>query len=574
MKQRLLLLSAVPLLILSAAKSEAKVRHRAAPGQIELNSGGKLPSTATKPPVPRKVEGGQPISSKATANTDPANDRAYVNPSGKCLFSTAEFGLWKIHRLLVQSDRSLYFLASSGADRGSQVSLLHLDITSKKVTPALPAAVTIRDAALDPTLKRVAAVETGNGVWISKDQDWEKHLQGHQVMKFKWAGPQNALITEKVDNGFTLSKWKIGDGQPTSIAFSNKAPFQLHDVSPSTNQVAFTKAISETKSELLLFEDGKTRALTTGSRVIQAAFTQDERNLFVLEDIDGNGAIVRLYSLKSTSTARTLSAEKLPVAQISLSADRLALSVETQDWGLPHVKLFSVDASGTRIGEWPLTAGAQASAHETVVYAEGTNMPRAIAAVGSLEKADHIVLFDKGNMKTLWEQKDTQGCAHRWHRQAVTAPDKLNFIVDIYEPRSPESVAVKAQQKIVIHIPRSAEHPPRPLFASVRQYWLQNGWTVVEPHLRGSKEVGTHFIQAAQSSTWEDDILEVVKQVEPRISNTKTPSPIEKREILSEKFLVFRALAVNGKSPYAPYLIAKECENSSALELARALQKD
>lgn len=574
MKQRLLLLSAVPLLILCAAKSEAKIRHRAAPGQIELNSGGKLPSTATKPPVPRKVQGGEPSSSKTPADTQPSDRHAYVNPSGKCLFSTADFGLWKIHRLVVQSDRSLYFLASSEADRGNQVSLLHLDIPNKKVTPALPAAVSIRDAALDPSGKRIAAVETGNGIWVSKEQEWEKLLPNHHVLDFRWAGPQNAFITEKVENGFTLSKWKVGDGQPTSIAFSNKAPFQLYDVSPSTNQAVFAKAVSDTKSELYLFEDGKTRNLTTDSRVIQAAFTQDERSLFVLEDIDGNGAIVRLYSLKTKSAPRALSAEKLPAAQISLSADRLALSLESQDWGLPQVKLFSIDASGTRIGEWPLTAGAQASPHATVVYAEGTNMPRAIAAVSSLEKADHIVLFDRGNTKTLWEQKDTLGCAQRWHRQAVTAPDKLNFIVDIYEPRSPESVAVKAQQKIVIHIPSGVDHPHRPLFASVRQYWLQNGWTVVEPHLRGSKEVGTHFIQAAQSSTWEDDILEVVKQVEPRISNTKTPSPIEKREILSEKFLVFRALAVNGKSPYAPYSIAKACENCSALELARALQKD
>ncbi len=574
MKQTLILLSAWLFLIFSASKLEAKIRHKAAPGQIELNSGGKLPSTATKPPVPRNVQAAPPHSAQANANAQPAGGEAYVNQSGKCLFSTADFGVWKIRRLLVQSDRSIYLLAASEADRGNQTSLLHLDIASKKVTPALPAAVSIRDAALDPSLKRIAAVEAGTGLWISKDQNWEKHLEGHQVLDFKWAGPQNAFLTQKVENGFSLSKWKVGDGQPTTIAFSNKASFQLHDVSPSTNQVVFAKVVSNTKSELYLFEDGKTRNLTTQSRVVQAAFTKDERNLFVLEDTDGNGAVVRLYSLKTNSAPRTLSAEKLPAAQLSLSADRLALSLETQDWGLPQVKLFSIDASGTRIGEWPLSVAAPASAHETVVYAEGTNMPRAIAAVSSLEKADHIVLFDRGSTKTLWEQKDTGGCAQRWHRQAVRAQDEVSFIVDIYEPRAPESVAVKAQQKIVIHVPRSAEHPPRPLFSSVRQYWLQNGWTVVEPHLRGSQEVGTKFIQAALSSTWEDDLLEVVKQVEPRISHTKTPSPIEKREILSEKNLIFRALAINGKSPYAPYSIAKACENCSALELARALQKE
>jgi hypothetical protein len=574
MKQILLLLSAVPLLILSTSNSEAKIRHKAAPGQIELNSGGKLPSTASKPPVPRKVQATEPASPKSNANTQQAGGEAYVNPSGKCLFSTADFGLWKIRRLLVQSDRSIYFVASSEAERGNQSSLLHLDIASKKVTPTLPAAVSVRDAALDPAGKRMAAVESSSGVWISKDQSWEKLLADQQVFEFKWAGQQEAFITRKGENGFILSKWKIAGGEPTNIAHSTKTPFRLLDVSPSTNQVAFVKGALDTKSELYVYEDGKTRHLPTNSRVLQAAFTKDERNLFVLEDIDGNGAVLRLYSLKTNSAPRAVSAEKLPAAQLSLSADRLALSLETQDWGLPHVKLFSIDASGTRIGEWPLTPDARASAHETVVYAEGTNMPRAIAAVSSLEKADHIVLFDRGNSKTLWEQKDTQGCVQRWHRQAVTAPDKTDFIVDIYEPRAPDSVAVKAQQKIVIHVPRSSDHPPRPLFASVRQYWLQNGWTVVEPHLRGSREVGTHFIQAAQSSTWEDDILEVVKQVEPRISNTKTPSPIEKREILSEKLLVFRALAINGKSPYAPYSINKACENCSALELARALQKD
>jgi|GEM_PF-4738645 len=574
MKQTLILFSAGLFLIIGASNAEAKIRHKAAPGQLELNSGGKLPSTASKPPVPRNVQAAKPTAPKQKPNTEPAPGEVYVNQSGKCTFSTADFGLWKIRQLLVQSDRSIYFLAVSESNRGNQTSLLHLDIASKRVTPSLPAAVSVRSAALDPSLKRVAAVDAAAGVWISKDQSWEKLLDGQQVLDFKWAGPQNAFITRKIDNGFTLSKWKVGDGESTAIAFTSKVPLQLHDVSPLNNQVAFVKAVSDTKSELYLFEDGKTRNLTTGTRVLQAAFTKDERNLFVLEDIDGNGAVVRLYPLKTNSAPRTLSAEKLPAAHFSLSADRLALSLETQDWGLPYVKLFSIDASGTRIGEWPLTASAKASAHETVVYAEGTNMPRAIAAVSSLEKADHIVLFDRGNSKTLWEQKDTQGCAQRWHRQEVKAQDEVSFIVDIYEPRAPESVAVKAQQKIVIHVPSSADHPPRPLFASVRQYWLQNGWTVVEPHFRGSQEVGTKFIQAAQSSTWEDDILEVVKQVEPRISNTKTPSPIEKREILSEKELVFRALAVNGKSPYAPYSIAKACERCSALELARALQKD
>jgi hypothetical protein len=440
------------------------------------------------------------------ARTTPASDSVDgLTKTAQCGFTVETgFNTWRFVDAVRATDTHWFVLAQNLLERRPRSQLLELDTQHSKLSLVSQASDAFTAITKNPRTGDIAAVHASRGLWVyrEKTKDWNSFFSDTTVTSFAWGDKATGWATRTVQSGKAtvhelasvdtrIPKW-------SAPLLSQNESLLIADAQPKKNAVLLitrtgtrnSKNSPEPHSELWLWTPAEKKRLSSDPNIYQAVFSADSEHAIVLLDRGAKSGAVWLYSTASksnpTTNSRPLSAETNPVESIRISDDKTILVVTTQDAGIRTPKVYSIDGAGAYSAELPIPEHANLFLRHLFPISQSNLQLTAFAVGANLEIPDNFISIGGNTTTQVWSPKIQTGCLKKWTRTSAKSLDGSPIVVDVFEPAIEASAGTaNANQVLQFANPMGLRHEPS--YSPVRQYWLQRGWTVFEPHLKHSK---------------------------------------------------------------------------------------
>lgn len=469
-----------------------------------------LPSPGSDKPVKKPVPppGSRiPPAGKSTAGpelaTPVAPDALYTAPTAtQCNFSSETgFGTWTILQALPGKMGTVFLVAASQASN-AQPLLISLDVARGAVSFPLGREKTILRLYANSKSGDLVATTPQDGIYVyqSAKNTWTPMYSGQRFHGFAWRGDTVGYTLVDINGVRTLTKLELFYTHTYPHAYHTHEDVRVTDANGDWILMIRRPSPGRAPGEILRVHErrqSETVSVSENTRALEALFTAGNAHVLSLEDIEGKGASVWVTAHKG-GKRRPFAAETSPVREIFLSPDRLTIGITTDDWGIRSSRLVHIDHAASAAAQWPIDRKRFETLRVFPLNGD-PKRPLAFAVRSSPEQADALIGVEGTGTRVVWAQK-LYSCLLKWRRTVLKRTDGSDLIVDIYEPKTPAD----APKRSLVHIARH-ESPHAPEFRALRTYWIQNGWTILEPHIRGSNERGTDFILAGSPpAPWQD----------------------------------------------------------------------
>lgn len=359
-----------------------------------------------------------------------------------------------------------------------------------------------------------------------------EHLIGsasERIESFFW-GPNEdwVVFTSNRRNGidFDLYRFEMATRKETLISELTGLN-QITDISSNGNLIAIHQYRSIVDSDILIFDQskGKLNNMTMAwgkSSNRTAHFSADAKSLFVLSDNKSEKTQLLLASITEPSQVQILTREKGEIEEVKLDKSRRNL-----------IYVINLDGYGVLKGTEVLPTG---------LFHKPFRLPQEDNAVlGSpsfSRPSKEIELFysytSAVNPSAIWQWKS--GKKIPWTQpnkglieskcftesQLIKYPsfDGLEIPAFLYLPRSDQSN--KRAIPFVIYVHGGPEAQYRPTFSKIFQYFLQRGFGVFAPNIRGSSGYGKVYVGLDDYKKRMDSIKDILEGAKWLIKNGYT----------------------------------------------------
>lgn len=317
---------------------------------------------------------------------------------------------------------------------------------------------------------------------------------GSRVESVAW-GPDSKwfVYTSNARNktDMDLYRYDLKSGKSELVSELN-GHHEVTDVSPDGKKVAMTNFRSISDSDVIVWDlAGKSmnRLPKRGgdSRDFAGEFSGDSQSVFYLSDTAGG--ILQLYSLSLAAgkTAKPLTFGKWDVEDFTLSRERTELAYVTNEEGYAHFQGFELDKRGSKRKNLNLPTSPK------TVVSSPTFGPRGnlfFAQTSSTQASD--IWEWRGERRTQWTRSSQvwmdSDCLSREELVHYPSFDGKSIPAFLYLPNDTHGPV-----PIIVYVHGGPESQYRPAFSRLFQYFLQRGFGVFAPNVRGSVGYGREY---------------------------------------------------------------------------------
>lgn len=359
-----------------------------------------------------------------------------------------------------------------------------------------------------------------------------EHLIGsnsERVESYFWSPNEDWVVfTSNRRNGVDFDLYRIEMAtRKETLLFELQGLNQITDVSPDGKLIAIHRYRSITDGDVLVFDQTKPKLidLTLGlgkSSNRMGVFTANSKSIYILSDFKSEKAQLVLLSLSDPTQPQILTREKGEVEEIKLDKKRRRLIYTT-----------NADGFGVFTGTEVLSSG---------LFHKPFNVPQKKNAVLSnpsfskpnLESEFFYADSSAINPSAIWQWKS--GKEIPWTQpnkaiinskcfsdsQLIKYPsfDGLEIPAFLFLPKT--AATEKRPIPFVIYSHGGPESQYRPTFSKIFQYFLQRGFGILAPNIRGSSGYGKVYVGLDDYKKRMDSIKDVLEGARWLIKNGYT----------------------------------------------------
>jgi len=267
---------------------------------------------------------------------------------------------------------------------------------------------------------------------------------------------------------------------------------EVTDVSPDGKKVAITNFRSISDSDVIVWDltsKSMNRLPKRGgdSRDFAGEFSGDSQNLFYLSDAAGGIVQLNLLSLTSEKNHKPLSFGKWDVEDFSLNRDRTAIVYVTNEEGYSHFDGFELDRRGKKGRNLTFPPSPKS------IVSSPTFGPRGNLFFAETSATQSSDIWEwRGERKSQWTRSsqtwmDTD-CLSKEELVRYPTFDGKSIPAFLYLPRDTHGPV-----PFIVYLHGGPESQYRPAFSRLFQYFLQRGFGVFAPNIRGSIGYGREY---------------------------------------------------------------------------------
>lgn len=418
----------------------------------------------------------------------------------------------------VQSDpaQGVYFLSPAG----NSVQLFHLRSPSHWPEQKTFVDGDVERYQISPNGEKLALITSTRGsetqelvVVDLKSQQVESKVSGFHMESMAWDPSSGSVIfdSHQKDKQTLLQKYATSTRQVQRL-LELSSPCTVTDVAPDGKQVALTCLHSKTEAELFVWNSGK-RTLTgfapPQKNVWQqnGKFTKDATHILFLSDQRGGVHEILIAPSQDPKKARLFAGSSWGIESFQLSRDRLALLYLTNKEGYSQPAGMVLDPEGNKRRAIPTPKKA----------------PGVISSFDFLFREPlrgfYYAYSSSVQPSNLWffeSSKDTQWTNHTYGtivaecltgEQLVHYPSFDNKKISAFLYRPSKS---SGPIRFVIYLAEGPLEQYRPAFQPVVQFFLERGFGVFAPNVRGTLGYGRAHHEADNQKGRLDSVADVV----------------------------------------------------------------
>lgn len=329
------------------------------------------------------------------------------------------------------------------------------------------------------------------------------------------------------------------------------------DVSPDGTQIAITQFRSVTDSDIHVWDLKKKamalQLLGNGSESLhRGLFSKDSIHLFYLSDKINGIHQLYLHDLKS-QTSKALTSQRHPIEDYDLNRARTTLVYSSNEDGYNRLAGFQISREGSKlrlITPPPFKKGVVGS----VSFADSFGKSSFFFSFSSPSTSSDIFLWQEPR-ENRWTRSTSglipQDCFSAEQLVSYPSFDKTEIPAFLFLPQSELGRARNeiASLPFILYVHGGPESQTRPNFNKIFQYFLQRGFGVFAPNIRGSTGYGREYTLLDNYKKRMDSVQDVIAGAKWLISLGYTES---------------RQLAIFGGS-YGGFLVLRSIEEAPDL---------
>ncbi len=338
--------------------------------------------------------------------------------------------------------------------------------------------------------------------------------------------------TSNERNGTDMDLYKFDMATlKASVLVELKGSNRASDISPDEKWVALENVQSATDSDILLFSlaDKKVEMVSQHTGVQNhewPRFTKDSRGLFLITDAAKGMRELYLHRFGEKYPGTLLSKETAEIERVFLDEARDRIGVVVNQDGYGTLKWANVAPRGAMVTkltevktEKGIIGGSRFGAGKSIFYSF-SNSRRTWDAWESKGGSGKPILWTKSTDGNL-----DPDCFVREELISYPSFDGRVIPAFLYVPKGDTR-----EIPFIVYVHGGPEAQYRPTFNKTFQYFLQNGFGILAPNVRGSTGYGREFTMA-------DDYKKRMDSVQDAISGAKWL--LEKRHATPGKLAVY-----------------------------------
>lgn len=336
-----------------------------------------------------------------------------------------------------------------------------------------------------------------------------KLMLSHQrVESVAWSNDSSWFAyTSNARNQKDVDLYRSGVSSGRGTLLANLQGFHLvTDISPDGNAIALTQFRSFTDSDTLVWTAHSIDNIThSGTPAVAGAskFTKDSHSLIALSDAASGFAQLVLFSLGSQKPPKRLSTENDEIDGFALNDTRDALVYITNEKGYSKLHAWRINPQGS----------------QTALL----NVPKSEKRVLSIPSFSSSGFFYSRSASTLpwtvwfWNDSTDQSWSpnveDRIPRQCFVEDEPVSYPsfdgkqipAFLYRPHVPSTTPVYV---VIAHDGPSFQF--RPSFQPLVQFFIQRGYGVLAPNVRGSAGYGHRFLDLDNFKNRENAVKDLI----------------------------------------------------------------
>lgn len=339
-----------------------------------------------------------------------------------------------------------------------------------------------------------------------------------------------------------LYRYDLKTQKPELLA-ELKGTNYVTDISPDERWISLTNFRSVFDSDVLLW-NLKDKAITTVAKHPEETsdesgiFTQDSKSIFYLSDADKGTKQLYVSRLDKPLT-KLLTSEKWEIEDFSLDNARTKLAYVVNEEGYGRLAGFEIDGAGLKRRNLsvPPTQGKLASSPS---FGRGGGLFYSQAS--SIESSD--IWEWKGLAKKQWTQSTHAlmhpECFSREKLVRYPSFDKREIPAFVFYPRG-----ATGPVPFIVYVHGGPESQYRPHFSRIFQYFLERGFGVFAPNVRGSTGYGRDYNRLDNYKLRMDSVKDAVEGAKWLIAqNYAAPGQLAIQGGSYGGFMVLRSIQV------------------------------
>lgn len=319
-----------------------------------------------------------------------------------------------------------------------------------------------------------------------------------RVESFLWAKSGRWFAyTSNERNGTDMDLYRFDMVSLKSTLLAElKGSNRVADISPDENWIAMENAQSATDSDILLFSlaDKKVQIPSQHSGAQNhewPRFSADSKGLFLISDAVAGRREVFFHKLGEKYPGLALTQEKAETEKLVLDEKRERLGVYVNRDGYGTFQWAPVTPRGAVVGKW-----AELKTDPGVIGAARFGEGKSIFYTFSNSRRTWDAWESKGVGKPVQWTQSTNGnldtnCFLKEELVSYPSFDGKEIPAFLYLPSS-----TAREIPFIVYIHGGPEAQFRPVFNKTFQYFLQNGFGILAPNVRGSTGYGREFTMA------------------------------------------------------------------------------
>lgn len=354
--------------------------------------------------------------------------------------------------------------------------------------------------------------------------------------------------TQRNKRDIDLYRFDLASGKST-LLLELEGHNSVTDISPDEKLISFTHYVSVTESDVLIFDQDKKQMTNLTlqeppSSAMDGHFSRDSKGIFFLSDETKGIHQLFFLSLRNPSRRKPLTASSWPLEDLVFNDDRSALLYLANRDGYTEISGFELELNGAK-KRGLVVPEIRTSIIRSAHFSKKHGKNSFFFSVTSSQNSPDIWLWQSPT-QTQWT-RSTHGlmdpnCFIREELVHYPSFDGMEIPAFLFLPKGTHG---ESPVPFIVYVHGGPESQYRPGFSKIFQYYLERGYGVFAPNIRGSTGYGKEYTLLDNYKKRMDSVKDVLEGAKWLLKNRyATPGQLAIYGGSYGGFLVLRSIEV------------------------------